>query len=375
MKRLKLAAIILTLTVLATLVWGQTYKQWYDYTKMTQASGDDVLLICDDPNGVPATKNIGRDELLSSWTGSTAVTTVGTIGTGTWQGTAVADAYVADDITAASYLDLATYDALDDGFVDGNDTAYDATSWNANPNAPSMNAVRDKIESLAAGDMLKSVYDVLDDGFVDGNDTAYDATSWNANPNAPSMNAVRDKIESLAAGSTASSIVADESADAALSSLGDVHIRGDEDRISYHAGAGGEVAGEVTMSMLSMIAVTFDPGSQYDSNSVVALFKVQPKKFPNGIIIDYIEVDCLLDPDVEMDLDLCYADDWDDVADPNIIDILDTTTGKFSEDTDANINAGAAVAAGKVVYLRFGADPEGTCTELHVEIIYHSEED
>jgi len=51
-----------------------------------------------------------------------------------------------------------------------------------------------------AGDMLKSTYDVAEDGYVDGNDTAYDATSWNGNINAPSMNAVRDKIEALPGG-------------------------------------------------------------------------------------------------------------------------------------------------------------------------------
>lgn len=36
---------------------------------------------------------------LSTWTGSTSITTIGTIGTGTWQGTAVADTYVANDLT------------------------------------------------------------------------------------------------------------------------------------------------------------------------------------------------------------------------------------------------------------------------------------
>ncbi len=62
-----------------------------------------------------------------------------------------ADDEVADDITASSYLDLSTYDNAEDGFVDGNDTAYNATSWNGNINAPSMNAVRDKIEALPGG--------------------------------------------------------------------------------------------------------------------------------------------------------------------------------------------------------------------------------
>ncbi len=55
-------------------------------------------------------------------------------------------------------------------------------------------------DSTDDGDMLKSTYDVADDGFIDGNDTAYDPTSWDGNLNAPTMNAVRDEIESLVLG-------------------------------------------------------------------------------------------------------------------------------------------------------------------------------
>lgn len=47
-----------------------------------------------------------------------------------------------------------------------------------------------------SGDMLKSTYDVSDDGFVDGNDVAYSA-AWDGDVNAPSMNAIYDKIEAL----------------------------------------------------------------------------------------------------------------------------------------------------------------------------------
>lgn len=47
-----------------------------------------------------------------------------------------------------------------------------------------------------SGDMTKAVYDVSEDGYVDGNDVAYSAT-WNGDVNAPSMNAIYDKIETL----------------------------------------------------------------------------------------------------------------------------------------------------------------------------------
>ncbi|MBA7577710.1 hypothetical protein ES708_19563 [subsurface metagenome] len=41
---------------------------------------------------------------LTTWTGSESITTLGTIGTGTWEGTAIADGFIPNDIT----IDLAT---------------------------------------------------------------------------------------------------------------------------------------------------------------------------------------------------------------------------------------------------------------------------
>jgi hypothetical protein len=108
----------------------------------------------------------------------------------------IATAFGWGDHSIAGYLTLAIYDVAEDDFVDGNDTAYGA-SWDTNINAPSMNAIYDKIQTLGGGgDMTKVVYDVLNDGFVDGNDTTY-AGSWNGNINAASMNAVYDKIQAL----------------------------------------------------------------------------------------------------------------------------------------------------------------------------------
>ena len=36
---------------------------------------------------------------ISTWAGSSNIATVGTVGTGTWQGTAIADAYIASAST------------------------------------------------------------------------------------------------------------------------------------------------------------------------------------------------------------------------------------------------------------------------------------
>jgi hypothetical protein len=67
-----------------------------------------------------------------------------------------------------------------------------------------------------SGDMLKSVYDVLEDDFVDGNDTPY-AASWDTSIDAPSMNAVYDKIEALPGGHAAVTVVDSQSVNLTLS--------------------------------------------------------------------------------------------------------------------------------------------------------------
>lgn len=67
--------------------------------------GDDELIyVIDDPNGTPVDRKIARFEFLLGWAGSANITTLGTIATGTWEGTAIADGYIPNSIT----IDLAT---------------------------------------------------------------------------------------------------------------------------------------------------------------------------------------------------------------------------------------------------------------------------
>lgn len=70
----------------------------------------------------------------------------------------------------------------------GDDTAYNATTWNGNLGTPTKNTIRDKIETITGGETAALV-----------SDTAY-ASSWNGVTTiAPSKNAVYDKIETLSA--------------------------------------------------------------------------------------------------------------------------------------------------------------------------------
>ncbi len=72
---------------------------------------------------VTSTADLTTDAELAAWTGSTNVTTLGTVGTGTWQGTAIASGYIAADaITGAKIAD----DAINsEHYTDGSiDTAH-----------------------------------------------------------------------------------------------------------------------------------------------------------------------------------------------------------------------------------------------------------
>lgn len=73
------------------------------------------------------------------------------------------------------------------------------------------------------------------------------------------------------------------------------------------------------------------------------------------------------DPTTEAAVDLKRADAFIGVANSAVMDVLDTTNGVSSESTAANINAGAAVANGKVVYLCFTDTPY---TEANHQVIF-----
>lgn len=144
-----------------------------------------------------------------------------------------------------------------------------------------------------------------------------------------------------------------------------------DDQVKFADSSGGEItSGNAVVSAIGHLSVTMDPGSWYDTDTEVFLFTVGDD-FPSGVLFDEWKVSCNVDPDVEMDLDLKYADSWIGLASSAVIDVLNTTNGTASEDTDANINSGSAVANGKVIYLSFGADPEGTCVQMIFEAWYH----
>lgn len=146
-----------------------------------------------------------------------------------------------------------------------------------------------------------------------------------------------------------------------------------EDQWVWYDSQGGELSGEeVADTAIKYFSFSIDPGNWYESDHDVFMITVGDN-FPSGIKIDEWKTSCnTSSPDVEIDADLYYADDWATLSNLTIMDALDTSSGVSSEDTDSNINSGNAVANSKVIGVRINLDPEGTCTQWKVEVWGHA---
>jgi len=163
--------------------------------------------------------------------------------------------------------------------------------------------------------------------------------------------------------------------DMALGAEGQIGLQSTDDQLVFHGGSAGEIQGEAAKSLLEHKMWSFDPKTVCDG-AVDRLFLMTiGDDAPEGIIITEWKVSFEADPTTEVDLDLKYADAFIGVANAAVIDVLDTSAGVSSEDTNANINSGAAVANGKVLYLEFGTAYTETTHQVIFEIWYYAEED
>lgn len=115
------------------------------------------------------------------------------------------------EINALGHQNQTEVNALIDAKID--DTAYNQTSWNTNIEAATKNAIRDKIltiDGLINANQTQTEVNALITTHKDIStahhtpptisDTAYNQSTWNANIDGASKNAIRDKIESLGVG-------------------------------------------------------------------------------------------------------------------------------------------------------------------------------
>jgi len=163
--------------------------------------------------------------------------------------------------------------------------------------------------------------------------------------------------------------------DMALTVAGQIGLQLTDDQLVFHGGAAGEIQGEAAHSLLQHFAISFDPKVVCDG-AVDRLFLMTiGDDAPEGIIITEWKLSFEADPTTEVDLDFKRADAFIGVANAAVIDALDTTNGVSTEDTNANINGGAAVANGKVLYLEFGTAYTETTHQIIFEFWYYAEED
>jgi len=164
-------------------------------------------------------------------------------------------------------------------------------------------------------------------------------------------------------------------ADQVLIDAGEIGLNETDEQLILNSGTNGEISGEVAISLLQTKAWSFDPKAVCDG-AVDRLFLMWiGDEAPEGIIIDEWKFSFEANPTTEADIDLKYADAFIGVGNAAVIDALDTTDGASSEDTDANINSGSAVANGKVLYLEFGTAYTETTHQCIFQMWYHIEED
>lgn len=164
-------------------------------------------------------------------------------------------------------------------------------------------------------------------------------------------------------------------ADATLSTAGDMHLNTTDEQLSFHSAADGEISGEVALPLIQHRAWSFDPDAVCDGAVDRLFLMTVGDQAPEGIKIVEWKVSFEADPTTEADLDLKYADAFIGVANSAVIDVLDTTAGVSSEDTNANINSGNAIANGKVLYLEFGTAYTESNHQIIFEMWFYMEED
>jgi hypothetical protein len=282
---------------------------------------------------------------------------------------------------SGTYLDLATYDVLEDGFADANDEKY-SSAMNGSVNAWSGNSLYDYLHTL----------DTDDDNDID----TIDATLWATKQD------VSATLTDLAALNETNGGIPYGSGDNDYSWL----AAGAEGTLLMGNGAGAPswlAAGTATYWLVAAGAadpvwtdpatLTVGTASACSGNSATAttatslttgkyrFIVAEPNDFytntdheicidPNvefGKTITKVEITCDADPDTELDIDLYQADAFIGFGSASLIGAIDTTNGtsNITSFTDATVDAG------KCLYLVFGAKPDGDTTQFTI-VIYWS---
>jgi hypothetical protein len=168
----------------------------------------------------------------------------------------------------------------------------------------------------------------------------------------------------------------DTSTDASLSNQGEIHMRGDEDRISFHFGSSGDISGEATLSWIQHVSVVFDPAWAYDQEDtyrIVQLFNLMGPDLPNGLtIVEWRTSFVSATRTTNLDMDLMCDTDLNPTG-GTVMDVLDILSSNQASTATSGFDS--ATCTSNWMYLRFGADPTDANELLSVEIYFYAEED
>lgn len=165
--------------------------------------------------------------------------------------------------------------------------------------------------------------------------------------------------------------------DTALADAGKVHFNTTDEQLSFHSAADGEISGEVALSLIQHTTASFDPSWAYDqetTNRSVPIFKLGDD-FPEGLTITEWRVAYIGgNPATELDADLICdtTPDFAVGAGATVMDVLDTTTGASTADSGFD---SATCANGANLYIHFGSDPVDSNVLVTVDLWYYAEED
>ncbi len=115
----------------------------------------------------------------------------------------------------------------------------------------------------------------------------------------------------------------------------------------------GDISGETKIFALTVL----DPNATQDLTNEVFIAWTH-----TAITITKIQVE--VDTTDDIDADLKYADSFQALDNSSVIDVIDTTSGKFSA------TVSEAVASGKAIYLSFDGAPSATPKQYHLQITY-----
>jgi hypothetical protein len=266
------------------------------------------------------------------------------------------------------------------------DTAYDATSWDANTDAATKNAIRDKVETMDTAIGLNTAKDTnvttnLSLGAVDAttmvvaSSDGTDATLIEADTNNAGLLGA-DKWDEIVANSLKDTNVSTNLSEG-TSTTTTVDVNSSDGTNATLVAASTSRAGLLTKAKFDEVVVN-TAHTTANTTKTFALTVLDPtatQALTNEVFIAWTnaaititKIQVELDTATAVTADLKWADDFVALTNAALIDVIDTAaTGKFTATSGFD---DATIASGKGIYLSFDGAPSATPKQYHLQISY-----